>query len=296
MYGPSPGLPEFDYVAPDSLAEASRLLLESEGEASPMMGGTDLLVRMREGNVRPKTVVDLKQLPGIRDISYDMVDGLCIGAAATMNEIACHPDVQSHYPLLSMAANSVASYQLRNRATIGGNLCNASPCADTAPVVLVLEGSYEVYGPDGERTVPAAEFATGPGETVLRNGDFLRAIRLPIPPDGAAGTYIKLSRSKLGDLAIVSVAVFGFPDADADSGYRFRIALGSVAPVVLRVPVAEELLSLEPAGEETFLLAAEKAMETASPIDDVRGGAAYRSEMVRNLTLRGLRKVWSRMG
>jgi carbon-monoxide dehydrogenase medium subunit len=250
---------------------------------------------MREGIVRPKTVVDLKHLPGMRDIKYDRSDGLYVGAAATMNEIASHPDLSSHYPLLAEAAKSVASYQLRNRATIGGNLCNASPCADTAPAVLVLEGSFVIQGPDGERVVPADEFATGPGETVLKAGDFVTALQLPVPPEGAAGTYIKLSRSKLGDLAIVSVAVFGYPDAAASSGYRFRIALGAVAPVVLRAPAAENLLSSEPLNEETLLLAAQKAMETASPIDDVRGGAAYRGEMVRNLTLRGLRTVWDRM-
>ena len=296
MHGPSPGLPEFDYVAPDSLAEASRLLAESGGEASPVMGGTDLFVRMREGIACPKTVVDLKQLPGMRDIAYDQATGLSVGAAATMNEIARHLEVRDHYPMLAEAANSVASYQLRNRATIGGNLCNASPCADTAPAVFVFEGSFTVYGPDGERTVPVAEFATGPGETVLKPGDIVTALHFPTPPAGGVGVYIKLGRSRIGDLAIVSVAVFGYPDGEASAGYRFRIALGSVAPVVLRASAAEEILATEPPGEETFLLAAERAMESASPIDDVRGGAAYRSEMVRNLTLRGLRQVWSGMG
>jgi carbon-monoxide dehydrogenase medium subunit len=260
-----------------------------------MMGGTDLFVRMREGMVRPKTVVDLKHLPGMRKITYDQSDGLYVGAAVTMNEIACHPDVSSHYPLLREAAKSVASYQLRNRATIGGNLCNASPCADTAPAVMVLDGSFAIFGPDGEQSVRASDFATGPGETVLKLGEFVTAVHLPVPPNGSVGTYIKLSRSKLGDLAIVSVAILCYPDTVAGSGYRFRIALGSVAPVVLRAPKAEDLLCTEPVNEETFALAAEKAMETASPIDDVRGGAVYRSEMVRNLTLRGLRTVWSRM-
>jgi carbon-monoxide dehydrogenase medium subunit len=203
--------------------------------------------------------------------------------------------VQAHYPVLAEAASSVASYQIRNRATLGGNLCNASPCADTTPAVLVLEGSIGIHGPDKVWEVPAAEFATGPGETVLGQGDIVIFIRLPSPPAGAAGCYLKLGRSKLGDLAIVSVAVYGFPDAEIPSGYCFRIALGSVAPVVLRATAAEEILAKDPPGEESFALAAEKALEAASPIDDVRGSAEYRRAMVRNLTLRGLHKVWAQL-
>jgi CO/xanthine dehydrogenase FAD-binding subunit len=143
--------------------------------------------------------------------------------------------------------------------------------------------------------MPLSEFFLGPGETALRGGELMTAIRYPILPAGAAGRYLKLGRSRIGDLAVVSVAVFGFPDGAAPSGYRFRIALGSVAPVVLRAPEAEEVLAADSPGETTFALAAEKAMATATPIDDVRGGAVYRSAMVRNLTLRGLREVWGQL-
>ena len=290
-----PGLPSFDYVRASDPDEVVRLL-EQHGEAARLvMGGTDLLVRMRDGFIRPQVVVDVKHMPGMRDVVYDKQAGLTVGAAATMNEIARHPDVKAHYPLLAEAANSVASYQLRNRASIGGNLCNGSPCADTAPATLVLEGRVVLFGPGGEREVPLGEFFLGPGETALQAGELMTAIRYPTLPAGAVGRYLKLGRSKIGDLAVVSVAVFGFPDGTALSGYRFRIALGSVAPVVLRAPEAEAVLAADSPGEATFALAAEKAMATASPIDDVRGGAAYRSAMVRNLTLRGLREVWGQI-
>jgi carbon-monoxide dehydrogenase medium subunit len=258
------------------------------------MGGTDLFVRMRDGFVRPKVVVDVKHLPGIRDILYDEHRGLTIGAAATMNEVARHPEIQAHYPLLAEAANSVASYQLRNRATLGGNLCNGSPAADAAPATLVLEGRLVLHGPSGEREVPAEEFFLGPGETALQAGEFMTAIRFPIPLAGAVGRYLKLGRNKAGDLAIAGVAVFGFPDGMA-SGYSFRIALASVAPLPLRALEAEEVLAEKPPREDTFALAAEKAIQTASPIDDVRASAAYRRAMVRVLTLRGLREVWERL-
>lgn len=296
MQTPTPGLPAFDYVKATSLVEASRFLAEHAGEAHPFMGGTDLFVRMRDGFVRPKTLVDVKHLPGMRDIQYDAQAGLTVGAAATMNDVARHPHVQAHYALLAQAANSVASYQVRNRATLGGNLCNASPAADTAPAVLVLEGRIVLHGPDGEREVPAGEFFLGPGQTAMQPGELMTTIRFPIPPAGSAGKYLKLGRNKAGDLAIAGVAVFGFPDGTAPSGYRFRIGLASVAPVPLRATEAEEVLADSPPGEETFALAADKAMAAASPIDDVRASAAYRKAMVRNLTLRGLRAVWGQMG
>jgi CO/xanthine dehydrogenase FAD-binding subunit len=153
-----------------------------------------------------------------------------------------------------------------------------------------------LHGPHGAREVPAGEFFVGPGETALQVGDLVTAIRYPVPPAGAAGRYLKLGRSQVGDLAIVSAAVFGFPDGMAPSGYRFHIALGSVAPVVVRVADAESLLAESPPGEQTFALAAEKAVSAAQPIDDVRASAAYRREMVRALTLRGLRAVWGELG
>ena len=298
-----PGFPSFDYVRAGTPKEVIGLL-EKHGEAAQLlMGGTDLFVRMRDGFIRPQMVVDVKHLPGMRDILYDEEAGLTIGAAATMNEIARHPDVRAHYPLLAEAANSVGSYQVRNRATIGGNLCNASPCADTTPATLVLEGSVALCGPDsstgsgqyGEREMPASDFIRGPGETALQVGEIMTTIRYPVPPANGAGRYLKLGRSSIGDLAIVSAAVFGFPDETTPSGYRFRIALGSVAPVVLRTPEAEGVLATNPPGEEGFALAAEKAVEAAAPIDDVRASAAYREAMVRNLTLRGLRDVWGQL-
>jgi carbon-monoxide dehydrogenase medium subunit len=273
-----------------------RLLKEHGETARLLMGGTDLFVRMRDGFVRPKIVVDVKHLPGMRDIIYNEQAGLTVGAAATMNEVTRHPDVQAHYPLLAESANSVASYQLRNRATLGGNLCNGSPAADTAPAVLVLEGRIILYGPGGEREVAASDFFLGPGETAMQPLELMTAIRFPIPPADSVGKYLKLGRNKAGDLAIAGVAVFGFPDGlvgqVANLSYHFRIGLASVAPVPLRALEAEEVLAANPPGDATFALAAEKAMEAASPIDDVRASAAYRRAMVRNLTLRGLREIW----
>jgi len=237
-------------------------------------------------------VVDVKHLPGMREVRYDPAEGLSIGAATTLNEVARHPAVRAHYPLLAQAAEQVASYPLRNRATLGGNLANASPAADTAPAVLLLEGRMVLHGPGGEREVPAGDFFLGPGKTAMLPGEFLSAVRFPPLPAGARGTYLKLGRTRAGDLALVGVAVLGFPDATAPSGYRFRIGLAAVGPTPLRACAAEEVLAANPPGEQSFARAAEEAMRASSPIDDVRASAAYRRAMVRNLTRRALAEVW----
>ncbi len=306
-----PGLPSFKYVRADTLDEVVRLLEEHGEAARPLMGGTDLFPKMRDGVFRPDLLVDLKHLPGMGDIVYDKQDGLTIGAAVTMNQIASHPEIQARYSLLAEAADAVGSYQVRNRATIGGNLCNASPCADTALASLVLDGRVVLYGHDPsldsghavEREMPVAAFFLGPGETALQPAEFVKAVRLPPPPDAAVGRHLKLSRNRLGDLSLVSVDVLGFPTYAASGnggtnrkeGYAFRIGLGSVAPTVVRATQAEALLAERPPGEETFALAAEEAAQATATIDDVRASAAYRRAMVHNLTLRGLRDVWGRL-
>jgi carbon-monoxide dehydrogenase medium subunit len=290
---PRPGLPGFDYLRAGSYDEVVQLLQQHGPEARLMMGGTDLFVQMRHRAFEPEVVVDVKHLSGIGDIAYDPSSGLMVGAAATMNQVASHPDVRTHYPLLAEAAASVASYAIRNRATVGGNLCNASPCADTTAAILALNGQVVLHGPGGERVLPAERFFEGPGKTALQPAEFLTAIRIPTPPPASVGKYIKLGRSRAGDLSLVGVAVLGYPDKAAVSGYGFRIALGSVGPTVFRASEAEQVLTTNPPGEASFALAAEKAMEAAHPISDVRGTAAYQRAMVRNLTLRGLEQVWA---
>ena len=289
------GLPGFTYVRAVTRDEVVRLLGQHGPDARLLMGGTDLLVRMRDGVIAPKVVVDVKAVPGMRDIAYDPESGLSIGAAVTLNQVARHRHVRKYYPLLAEAAGSVAYYQVRNRATLGGNLSNASPAADTAPAVLVLEGRIVLYGPGGEREVAAEEFFLGPGRSACRPEEFVTGIRVPIPPASGKGKYLKLGRNKAGDLAVVGAAVFGYPDQCAPSGYSFRLALASVAPTPLRVHEAEQVFSESKPGKGVFALAARKAMEVATPIDDIRASASYRKEMVRNLVLRGLEQVWGEL-
>lgn len=295
MFNPTPGLPEFDYVKPASLAEASRFLAEHHGEARPFMGGTDTFVRLRDGFWKEKFIVDLKNLDGMHRIAYDAARGLTIGAAVNMNRTLASPEVKNNYPVLAEAAHSVASYQLRSRATIVGNICNASPAGDTIGACLVLNAVLHVHGLDGLREEPLTTFFLGPGKTVLKPGDIVTAITFPPPPPGYAAKYFKLGRNALSDLAIVGVTALGYPDSAAASAFRFRIALASVAPTPLRAAQAEAILAEQGLTGDAIEQAAQAAMDACTPIDDVRGSAQYRKFMIRNLTRRAVSEVWDKI-
>ncbi len=295
MHTPTPGLPEFDYVKPASLAEASRFLAEHTGAARPFMGGTDVFVRMRDGVWKEKFIVDVKDLEGMNDIAFDPAAGLTIGASVNMNRVIASAAVSEHYPLLAEAAHTVASYQLRTRATIVGNVCNASPAGDTIGACLVLGGILHVHGMDGMRQESLSTFFLGPGQTGLKSGDIATAITFPVPPKDYAAKYLKLGRNAIGDLAIVGVTALGYPDSSAPSGYRFRLALASVAPVPLVPLQAQAILAEQPITEASIAEAAQAAMDACTPIDDVRGSARYRKLMVRNLARRAVTEVWERI-
>ncbi len=247
----------FDYIKPQTLEAASALLLEHNGQARPFAGMTDLLIRIERGFVHPQVVLDVKDLPGLRDLLVVRNGDLRIGAAVTMNQVALSPTVQSGWPLLAEGCASVASYQLRNRATVGGNLCNASPAADSAPALLCYGASAHIFGPDGQRKIPLEQFFLGPGKTALQRGELLTAVTVPFVR-GSAGHFLKLGRTAMGDISLMNVAMLGWPDSAAPSGTSWRIALGSVAPTVIRAPEAERLLSQDtsPAGIEAASQAA----------------------------------------
>jgi carbon-monoxide dehydrogenase medium subunit len=291
-----PALPEFEYIRPATLAEASTFLSQHPDTARPFLGGTDVFVRMRDGFIKPDFLVDVKNLDGTNELRFDPQAGLTIGAAVNMNRVAASADVQEHYPLLAEACCSVASYQLRTRATIVGNICNASPAGDTIGSCLVFGGVLQVHGVDGLREEPLSAFFKGPGKTTLKPGDIVTTIRLPLPPAGCAGKYVKLGRNKLSDLSIVAVTTLGYKDSTCASGFRFRLALTSVAPIPLMPAEVETYLANNAITPDAIREAAQLAYEACSPIDDVRGGARYRKQMVRNLSVKALTEVWKNLG
>jgi CO/xanthine dehydrogenase FAD-binding subunit len=290
-----PALPEFEYIRPQTLVEASEFLARNPEEARPFLGGTDVFVRMRDGFLTPKFLVDVKNLNGTNTLQFDPKTGLTIGAAVNMNRVIASPEVQAHYPLLAEACRSVASYQLRTRATIVGNICNASPAGDTIGACLALDGELLIHGINGPRQGSLESFFLGPGKTMLKPGDVVTAIHFPVSPKGCAGTYIKLGRNQLSDLSIVGVTALGYSDPRCPSGYRFRLALASVAPVPF-VPVdAETYLTNHSITPESLREAAGLSADACTPIDDVRGSARYRKQMVRNLSARALAVVWKNL-
>jgi carbon-monoxide dehydrogenase medium subunit len=290
-----PILPEFDYIRPETQEEAIELLTRHPDDARPFLGGTDVFVRMRDGLLTPKFLVDIKSLDGMKNLHFHPHKGLTLGAAVNMNQVVASEEVQAHYPVLAEACRSVASYQLRTRATVVGNICNASPAGDTIGACLVQDGELQIHGPKGSRQESIAKFFLGPGKTILQPGDIVTAIQFPLPPQGSAGKYIKLGRNRLSDLSIVGVTAFGHPDFKTPSGYRFRIALASVAPVPLVPTEAEAHLARNPVTPQIIQEAAQLAADACSPIDDVRGSARYRQQMVKNLSAKALTDVWEKL-
>jgi carbon-monoxide dehydrogenase medium subunit len=284
----------FDYVKPVTLLEASQLLLEGHGRARPMAGATDLLIRIERGFLSSEVVVDVKALPGFGDLLVIRNGWLRIGAAVTMNRVASHETVLREYPLLAEACSTVASYQLRNRATLGGNICNASPAADSAPALICYGAEAVLYGPSGTRRLLVEDFFLGPGQSALQPGELLTAVELPPPPAAAVGRFLKLGRTTVGDISVMNVAVLGWPDEDMPSGSQWRVVLGSVAPIPLRAGEAERLLAQD-TSPQGLGAASRAAAAAASPIDDVRASAAYRTDMVRVFTRRGVEQVVAKL-
>ncbi len=291
-----PALPEFDYIKPKTLAEASQFLSEHAGESRPLLGGTDIFVRLRDGAWKEnKFLVDVKGLDGTDVLTFDEQTGLTVGAAVCMNRLSSFPAVKEHYPLLAEVCDTVAAYQLRNRATVVGNICNASPAGDTVGACLLYGGILNVFNVGGTRQEALNTFFVGPGKSVLKPGDIVTSLQLPIPPKGMIGKYLKLNRNNRGDLAIVGVTAAAYPNQDVPSGVTVRMALASVAPTPLVVSAIEDYFKQEKLTSDTVQTAAQLAMDSCKPIDDVRGTARYRSLMVRNLAKQALTALLEKM-
>ena len=279
-------LPKFEYFAPDSLSNIVALLEEYGEEAALLAGGTDLLSNIKRLSRSPNIIVDLNTVSALSFIEIKK-DALHIGAATVLNEIKKSPVVQERAPALAEAIGVLASNPIRNRATIGGNLCNASPAADTAPPLLVLDASLTLQGPDSERTVAISEFFTGPGQTVRRADEIVKEVIIPFKR--GRSTFFKLGRRKGFTLSIASVAAFG---VITDGKFEdVRVALGAVAPMPVRCRKVEEALREVAANEENIAKAARLVKDEVNPITDVRASAEYRKEMSYVLTKRALKKI-----
>ncbi len=276
----------FEYHAPTSIRGATELLSGFKGHARPLAGGTDLLVKLRLGTLSADHIVDIKRIPEATRILFDPKQGLTIGAAASCAEICEHRDAARRYPGLIDAASLIGGAAIQGRATLGGNLCNAAPSADSAPALIVLGARCLIAGPKGRRWVPVEEFCTAPGKTVLSPGEMLVAIRVPPPRPRSASAYVRFIPRGEMDIAIAGVGV----SLAVERGLiaRARVALAAVAPRPLLVPEAGAALVGRPPGAQAFAEAAAAARAAASPITDVRGSAALRRHLVGVLAERAL--------
>jgi carbon-monoxide dehydrogenase medium subunit len=272
----------FEYFEPASLPEAVALLARYQGRAQPLAGGTDLLVELKEQLRHADCVINIKKIPGIDGLSFDPREGLRIGALVTSREIEVSPVAQKHYLSLVQAARELGSIQVRNRATIIGNVCRASPSADTLPPLIADGAEIRIHGSAGERTLLLEDFFTGPGKTVLKPDELVTGMRVPAPAPRTGKVYIKHGRRKAMELATVGVAVTLTENSDV------RIVLGAVAPTPIRAKKAEALLRGRKIDGQLIERAAQAALEESRPISNVRASAEYRRDMVGVLTRRAI--------
>ncbi len=277
----------FDFYQPATLAEASRLLKDNGPGGRFLAGGTDLVIAMKEKGLLPKYIVDLKRVPGLSGIRENDDGTITIGALTTMYAIETSPVITKKYPFLAQSAAEVGSIQIRNRATIGGNMANATPSADVAPSLIALNATAKIASADAERTVALEEFFRGPGQNVMNADEILTEITIPKTGVQWVGEYIKFSPRDMMDLAYIGVAVAYNLGSDKKC-QGVRIVLGAVAPTPIRAKNSEALLESKVLTEELATKVGDEAAKESKPISDVRSSADYRRAMVAVMTKRAI--------
>jgi len=275
----------FDYLRPKSLKEALQLKKTIVGSKF-ISGGTDLIVQIKNLELQPSALISLRSIPELAAIKIN--GGARIGALATISDIIQHNELGHNYPVLAEAARSLGSVQIRNVATVGGNLCNCSPCADMALPLLVLEAKVRLQTAKASREIPLNEFFRGPGDSCLSSDEILTDILLDPPPNKAKAAFLKKGRVKM-DLAVASLAVL--LEMEGGRCRKARIAAGSVAPIPLRLSKVEALLEGNAISKDLVSKAQQLARDIVSPITDVRATEEYRRQIVGVYLKRGLEKI-----
>ena len=288
-------LPKFEYHAPTSLAEALGYLSQYNNNAKVFAGGTDLFVSMKRREMMPEHLINLKGIEELKRISYDAADGLRIGGHVTIGELERSEIIKDKFCTLNDAIQVMASPQIRNLGTMGGNLCSALPSADTAPPLIAMGASVKLTGSKGERTVLVEEFFKGPGESVLEHDEILTEILIPSPPENSGGSYFKLMRRNALDLAIVSVAAFLIMDGNKRLCNNACIALGTAATKPIRAFKAEKVVMKKEIDEDLAAGAGKAAAQEARPRSSIRASESYRREMVGVLTKRAIMEAYKRI-
>lgn len=285
-------LPRFQFLEPETFEEVHQLVEKNKGDAVLMAGGTDLLVNLKRKVIKAKVVISLEKIKSLKQVHYSESAGLTLGSMVTVSELVETPIIKQKFPLLAIAANKIGSPQIRNRATIGGNICTARPAGDTIGPLTAYGAEVQLVLGKETRWEPISKFITGPGKTTRKEGEVLAAIRIKPFPANTGVSYIKYGVRKAMEIAMVSVTTA--ITFNGDKCEKATIVLGAVAPTFIRSNEAEEFL----VSQKVTLSAAEKAAELAAggcrPITDVRASAEYRRDLVRVLTKRGIMEAAAR--
>ena len=282
------------YQRATTIDQAVQLLADSGPAGHVLAGGTDIIVQARARRIDVDLLVDVKGIPELSQLAYDSNTGLTIGAALPCYRIYADADVQQHYPALVDSTSLIGGTAIQGRASIGGNLCNASPSADAIPTMIVLEGIATIAGPGGTRDVPVEDFCTGPGQSVLQPGEVLVSIHFPPPAADSGALFLRFIPRNEMDIAVVnSASALRF---DGDTVSWARVAVGAAAPTPLLVAAAADALVGQPLTDDSIAAAATAAREATSPIDDMRGTIKQRRHLAAVLTERTLRGAAERAG
>ena len=284
----------FNFLSVSSIDETHALLTNGKRHVKILAGGTDLLVQLREGIQQTDLIIDVKKVPELVEVAFDPAGGLYIGAAASCFQI-CHDDaVLEHYPGLVDAFSLIGGVQIQNRASIGGNLCNASPAADAIPALIVHQAECLISGPMGERRVPVEQFCTAPGKTVLKPDELLVSVHIPPTGQNFGAHYQRFIPRTEMDIAVVGAGAAVTLSKDGNTFRSARLALAAVAPTPLFVPEAGEFLTGKSVSTEAIQQAALIAQAAARPISDLRGTAEQRKQLSAVLARRTLEKAVER--
>ena len=281
----------FSYHKPKNLREAFDLLRKYGEKAAVLAGGTDLLVELKKRLKSPTQLIDIKGLSSLEGIRLDPEGFLRIGPLTPLEELSHSPLLKNGWGLLAQATSKVGSLQIRNRGTLGGNICHASPSGDTLPALLCLAAKLKLAGKESERVIPLEDFFLGPGKSALGVDELLTEVILPLPPLGCRGVYKKFALRRAMDLAVVGVAVLGSMDPQKGVFADLRIGLGAVAPTPIRARKAEALLKEARVSKEVICKAGKLTQDEAAPISDLRGSEWYRREMIGHLTREALWEI-----
>jgi len=287
-------LKDFDYAAPTSVQDATTLLAEYGERARMLAGGTDIIVQLREGLRDAEMVIDIKKISELMALEYSAEAGLTLGAGVPCYQVYENAEISAAYPALADSTRIIGGWQIQARASVGGNLCNSSPAADTIPSLISLAASCRIAGPDGERDVAAADFCTSPGRNVLQPGELLVSIQFPPSKAQSSSAYERFIPRNEMDIAVVGAGSWVQLDESGSTIEQARIALAAVGPTPLVAQQAADSLSGQEASEENLAAAGNLAREVASPIDDMRGTIEYRVHLVGVLVTRTLTRAVAR--